>query len=374
MAKKTNLGLLVLVALVATALFAADKYISSSGDIILKTAAGKKVNLQDALYTTQAGNVGIGTTTPTNKLHIRKASSGGTASGEAALVLEGTDGTRAKLQFLSTDATGIDFGSASTPQLGFINYFTSGDQMRIGTGSTTKMTVLSGGNVGIGTTAPATKLDVTTVGAGDTILRLGVGISGTAGPDDIAGIQYFKSSVSASGLYANANYAMCVIQNSGAAITTEAEMLAASLVTVKKTGEVGIGTTAPSYPLEVIGNATGTTRSGANSVGQIGVAGSVGITTGQVFTFTPGSAKLFTISTGGGIAALVFCDYYTNTITLLVNTSGTFEASSTPSSGKFGIYKNATSHDVYIKAGTITGTQYLSILVIGAVSALTSPS
>ena len=48
--------------LVATLAFAADKYISSSGDIVLKTATAKKVNLNDTLYTTQAGTVGIGVT------------------------------------------------------------------------------------------------------------------------------------------------------------------------------------------------------------------------------------------------------------------------------------------------------------------------
>jgi hypothetical protein len=47
-----------------------DKYILSSGDTIIKTAVNKKVNVQDTLYTTQAGNVGIGTTTPAVKLDV----------------------------------------------------------------------------------------------------------------------------------------------------------------------------------------------------------------------------------------------------------------------------------------------------------------
>ena len=55
--------LAVIFLLIATLAFAADKYISSSGNIVLKTAASKNVNLQDTLYTTQDGKVGIGIST-----------------------------------------------------------------------------------------------------------------------------------------------------------------------------------------------------------------------------------------------------------------------------------------------------------------------
>ena len=66
-----KLGIFGIIAF-ATIAFAADKYITSSGDVVIKTATSKKVNLQDTLYTTQAGLVGIGKI-PTTKLDVNGA-------------------------------------------------------------------------------------------------------------------------------------------------------------------------------------------------------------------------------------------------------------------------------------------------------------
>ena len=71
--------LAVIFLLIATLAFAADKYISSSGNIVLKTAASKNVNLQDTLYTTQDGKVGIGISTGMGNLLNLKNSGGGGA-------------------------------------------------------------------------------------------------------------------------------------------------------------------------------------------------------------------------------------------------------------------------------------------------------
>jgi len=64
-----KLGIFGIIAF-ATVAFAADKYITSSGDVVIKTAVSQKVNLQDTLYTTQAGNVGVGKNDPTSKLQV----------------------------------------------------------------------------------------------------------------------------------------------------------------------------------------------------------------------------------------------------------------------------------------------------------------
>lgn len=66
--------LAVVFLLVATMAFAADKYISSTGDVVIKTVVSKKVNLQDTVYATQDGKVGIGAT-PASKLEVTTGAS-----------------------------------------------------------------------------------------------------------------------------------------------------------------------------------------------------------------------------------------------------------------------------------------------------------
>ena len=100
------------------------------------------------------GNVGIGTTSPSWKLHVSH-SSGGDATYSGGILIENTSTT------------------AGEPNIGFKNagmgsnfWFVGPDQdtdMNFAYGTThsdanTKMTITSGGNVGIGTPLPATTL------------------------------------------------------------------------------------------------------------------------------------------------------------------------------------------------------------------------
>jgi len=140
MKTKFKLGFIVLLALLATMAFAvADKYISSSGDLILKTAVNKKVSLNDALYTTQAGNVGAGgVTAPQTKLETT-----------GVLRLQATASPT-----WPTSGTGLEMASLTSPDLSIIQGYNR-------TGAVSKDIVLqySGGNVGINMT-PSYRLDV----------------------------------------------------------------------------------------------------------------------------------------------------------------------------------------------------------------------
>ena len=78
---------------------------------------------------TSTGNVGIGTTNPTSKLHI--------GGGGGAL------------------STGLTFGDGDTGI-----WEASDDNLRFSTGSSTRMIITSTGNVGIGTASPSEKLEV----------------------------------------------------------------------------------------------------------------------------------------------------------------------------------------------------------------------
>jgi len=108
---------------------------------------------------TTGGNVGIGTTTPGDRLHVKPT------TGEKGVVVEtmeagqgflfyptGYSETSGSSYFRITGAPGVshslELGTSSNNGISFQ------------TAGSTKMTILGGGNVGIGTTGPAVPLDV----------------------------------------------------------------------------------------------------------------------------------------------------------------------------------------------------------------------
>jgi len=113
---------------------------SSNGIINLNegTALITSVDGSERMRITNGGNVGIGTTSPASTLQVDASGGGliratrtGAGSGYIQMEADGTNGTLAANNTL---------------------YFNAGGG--------TKMTILSGGNVGIGTTSPAEKLEV----------------------------------------------------------------------------------------------------------------------------------------------------------------------------------------------------------------------
>ena len=99
-------------------------------------------NPSERMRIDSSGNVGIGTTSPAQKLHI----SGGS---DAAIVRIQSDGV-----------TRIDFGDNSDSDAGRIEYVHSAHAMRFSTDNTERMRIDSSGNVGIGTNSPDSALEV----------------------------------------------------------------------------------------------------------------------------------------------------------------------------------------------------------------------
>jgi hypothetical protein len=114
---------------------------------------------------TSAGNVGIGTASPSSLLHLA-------STGPAILTLEAdtdnvTESDNARIE-LSQD------GGAVTGHMGYgtntngIDVWNDyGDYVRFGTGNAERMRIISAGNVGIGTTAPAKQLHITKAAIAD---------------------------------------------------------------------------------------------------------------------------------------------------------------------------------------------------------------
>ena len=111
-----------------------------NGDLKFKTGNTIYGSLSTRMIITGAGNVGIGTTSPANNLHVYNASG-------ATIAIDGTGGNNVGLQYKSN-------GSLEAA----ITYVPSTSQLHISRGG--DIMVIGNSNVGIGTTSPSYLLDV----------------------------------------------------------------------------------------------------------------------------------------------------------------------------------------------------------------------
>jgi hypothetical protein len=203
-------------------------------------------------------NVGIGTTSPTNLLSLRKD----VAGGDVAIYLQnynsvvGSTDETVSIKFAHGNDSGSgyvgakivggkegDFESNPANVKGFMSFYTNEGSL---TSQVEQMRINGDGNVGIGTTSPSGKLEVsdTTTGIaaiiGNTthnsrlqIYTAAVGKNseiwfGDAADDDIGKIDYD-----------HADNSMAIVTNNSRAIT------------IDSAGDVGIGETSPTFKLEV---------------------------------------------------------------------------------------------------------------------------
>ncbi len=203
----------------------------------------------DAVFVDNAGNVGIGTTSPTTALHVSR-------DGEASLRLANTSGTskNARVKFgtgpLEADnlyQVGTDYDGVNATNF-FIN--------RQGA-TAPALFVDSSSNVGIGTTAPVAFLDIRgTPPAGSTHFEIGQTAATSGSPS--AKLTFAGQGVRHAGMMWTpaATAAGSKLQFTAGGWDDPAWM--GVLATIQADGNVGIGTTVPGQKLSVAGTVEST--------------------------------------------------------------------------------------------------------------------
>ena len=290
----------------------------SNGNFSFYTFDGTTISTR--MYIAPAGNVGIGTTSPSEKLQV-----------QGNLVLDGADnqnflyGYYNKASFPTYSYSLLQTGAAdaATGTRGLIineghGQTVSNYGITLATNSISRLFINTSGNVGIGTASPAEKLHI--YGTGDQLLK--VENSGTY-------LMYF-------GLASNAGYL-------GSTNATPLNIITnnSSRIYITTSGNVGIGTTSPGELLEVVGNIranvsngggfmlTGASASGLVRAGATGLALRTDTTdrltidsTGAA-TFSSSVTASSLIKSGGTASQYLMADGSVSTLTNPVTGTGT---------------------------------------------------
>ena len=134
---------------------AASNYQQSAGSHIWYNApsgtAGNVITFTQAMTLDASGNLGIGVTSPTSRLHVSNSAA---SSNAIAQFTNGTTGTGA--------GNGLYVGVDTSNEATVFNFYNSA--LKFGTNAVERARIDSSGNLGVGTTSPTRKLDVATAG------------------------------------------------------------------------------------------------------------------------------------------------------------------------------------------------------------------
>jgi hypothetical protein len=126
--------------------------------------------LSEKMRIDSSGRVGIGTDSPSNKLHIQgSVISGASSDVNATLYLEQNANNSIQINSGAANNGQIRFGDASSSYRGALTYNHSDDSLQFVSAGSERMRIDSSGNVGIGTSSPTAKLTVSGTGVGAAI-------------------------------------------------------------------------------------------------------------------------------------------------------------------------------------------------------------
>ena len=308
---------------------------NSGGDSFMIHDSSGGVDSSSQFTIKTNGNVGIGTTSPESKLHV----AGGDVliSNGQYYTAESITGQNFQLATITTGnvvAIGaIDYTSATT-------IFAGGDNVSITTGGvagSSRLKILSNGNVGIGTTSPSTTLQVYNSTEGQ-YMEIGAGDGGgrslvftSSNNNGSAGALHTINAKSINGVIA--------LSTAGS-----------EAIRITSAGNVGIGTTNPSEKLEVAGNAR--------------ITGDVTLSNGNALRWTSDDVRIEGTTAGDNIKF-----YVANTEILQLAQSGTL-ATVTGNLRVTGAYydsNNLPGTSGQVLSSTATGTDWVSLSEISGV-------
>jgi hypothetical protein len=289
----------------------------------------------------ESGNVGVGTTSPSNKLHIMTAASGATEQNGSVVPLVLETNSSSFINFLTpnTGTAGLLFSDPEGNNLGQIVYNHATNELGFHTGVTRQMTIDVSGNVSIGTTTASARLNAQSTATND-ILNL----------FETGGTEVF---------------------------------------TVLESGNVGVGTSSPGSALTVAGDLylTGTFRDSTNSAGttgyvlqttgagtqwvatsSLGISGGASTFLGLSDTFGSYTAGSILFTSGSGVTEdnnALFYDDTSNTLLVGTTTIPTIATTSRLVLEGGGVYANTPTDPKIIGPGAnITGDAW-AVTVVG---------
>jgi hypothetical protein len=203
------------------------------------TTGSNAIGTTPVMVIADYGNVGIGTSYPTAQVHINSGGSYTNTDANNRLIIERN--SHAYTLFVSPDESDQGLHFANTTDNGIVGriaYFhrAAGDSMNLSVASSIRMTIDYNGSVGIGTTSPSRLLHV----AGN-----GYFYNGSANSSSsvlIQGGRQYELTADASGGGSPVVASGFIIRDNSAG---------AERLVINASGNIGIGTTSPSYKLHV---------------------------------------------------------------------------------------------------------------------------
>jgi hypothetical protein len=206
---------------------------------------------------TDAGNVGIGTASPTVALHVRKGAAGFASYSGSGIFLENA-GAAAYYEAACAalgDSCGYLFSSGSSLTSYIIDLSNNLSFVALGatriqsfiTNGAERMRITATGNVGIGTTSPPALLSVAGTLAGSLVAATIANLNAATGSSAALGFALGNVGTTATGSIANTLEGS---SQAGLAFSTYNSGLGERM-RITGAGNVGIGTATPGYPLHI---------------------------------------------------------------------------------------------------------------------------
>lgn len=378
-------------------------------------SSATNAGFSEKMSITNAGNVGVGTTTPTARLHINDTT---TANGQLALTFVDNDGATNLTTLAPTYAGSLGYNfSGAHGEVDFFNRWDSAGHRRgfrfiqqTGTGTFTELVTINGSNgrVGIGNNDPQALLHLT---GGDALISGGSltvrkedawpgnhvtaygsasnyypeiqmsAARGTQGSptatqnNDVLGslrwngygTSAFATGEAAASIraiarenFTNASRATDLVFGT----TSAGSASASERMRLTSAGSLGIGTSTPSTPLEVNGTITAPTlrgNFGTSTTGVLRLSSNTTASNGSAIelygnSYTGREGELRFIAGNGGSGKISFFDY---------NGTGWDENLTILSSGNVGI-GTSTPSELLEVAGTIKATSFVGTMASSA--------